>query len=73
MIVEIYDSKKMKYKVTEMELDTVATTDDMERPIQCPNCKKMFPFGDGITSHKYYFKGGVFGMSVCPKCYEEEE
>ena len=45
---------------------------DMSLEINCACCGKKIYYGHSYTSRELYDGSGMFGMSVCPKCYDAE-
>lgn len=71
MLIDKWDG--IKYTPTVIKDGTyLAICDDMDAITTCPNCGAEVPFGESYTSNTYFFKGGVFGMSVCSKCHRKE-
>lgn len=47
-------------------------TDNMDEIIECPHCRKKIRYGDGYSSHRYYFgESSTFAMFECEECYFE--
>lgn len=64
-----------KHKYIDIEVDdrcNYLPLTDMEQVVVCPNCGKEIPVGDTYTSHEYYSSNGIWGLNVCPKCYQDD-
>lgn len=44
---------------------------DMDKLINCAECGKLIPYGEGYTSKAIHTDMG-FGYSVCSQCYQQE-
>lgn len=46
-------------------------SEDMDEIINCPNCGKELPYGEGYTSRRYHNKYGM-GYMECEDCYYDQ-
>ena len=72
MRIRKWDEKKHEYNFVDVpdDWDLTLLTNDMDHPINCVNCGRVIPFGEGYTSKRYHTFGGM-GFYECHKCYEE--
>ncbi len=70
MTIRKWNDKKQEYEPHEVPDDWKLPiySEDMNEPINCVNCGKQIPFGDGYTSRRYHRDSG-FGYYECEKCY----
>lgn len=62
---------KQKYSPVKVPDGCLTYANDMDAEVICPNCNRIFKFGDMYTSRRWHTKFGM-GFSVCSECYEEE-
>jgi hypothetical protein len=62
----------VKHKYEEVNLDyTPIYREDLDRIIECINCRKEIPYGMAYTSAQYHNEAG-FGYPVCADCHDKE-
>ena len=71
--IDRWDHNTEKYEPVEIPDDwnVKMYSDNMDEIINCPNCGKEFPYGEGYTSRRYHNKYGM-GYMECEDCYYEQ-
>ncbi len=66
-----WNFKEQKYEDYELPDNCPLTGHDMEKIINCANCREKFKFGECYCSKTIHNELG-FGYPVCEKCYNKE-
>lgn len=66
-----WNFKEQKYEDYELPENCPLVCHDMEKIINCANCREKFKFGECYCSKIIHNEIG-FGFPVCEKCYNKE-
>lgn len=66
-----WNFKEQKYEDYELPENCPLTCYDMEKIINCANCRKKIKFGECYCSKTIHNEIG-FGFPVCENCYNKE-
>jgi hypothetical protein len=73
MLLDKWNYSTHKYEPFESPARvTTLYSEDMVAEVDCAECGKRMPFGDGYTSRRIHNKFG-FGYPVCEGCYAKED